>query len=298
MATAFNMATALKPVPATVNSILALTDFSPRSIVACDFAADLARQFHARLHLAHFVQQRDLEPPAPETYSIYSDLERHSETELKQLAEQSARTGLEAKTHLERNEILARINSLAREVHTDVMVVASRGRSGLAKLALGSTTAEILRIAQAPVLVLGPRAKPPMLPFRQVLAATNFSIESRASLSAAITLTASGSAGTHLLHVVNWEEAAKEDWPQRARTIEARMWAMLPPDARFWGMAETSIRLGNPADVILQAAAEEKADLIAIGASRAFEHPSPHRSHDIAYRVLQRATCPVLITRK
>ncbi len=293
------MATALKPIPATIRSILAPTDFSPSSVAACDFAADLARQFRARLHLVHFVQQRDYGLPVPETYGdIYSDLEHESEKELKALTERSAMAGLEAATHLERNEISARINSLAREVHTDVIVVASRGRGGLARLALGSTTAEILRIAQAPVLVLGPQAAPPALPFRQLVAATDFSISAKAALSAAITLTAIGNAGTHLLHVASWEEAAKEDWPQHTRSLEARMWAMLPPDARFWDMAETSIRLGQPADIILQAAAEENADLIAIGASRAFEHPLLHGAHNTAYRVLQKAPCPVLVARK
>ncbi len=293
------MATALKPIPVTVRSILAPTDFSPASTVACDFAATLARQFRARLHLVHFVQQKDYGMPVPETYyDIFTDIEHESEKGLKTLADRPAMAGVDAELHLERNEITARINSLAREVHTDLIIVASRGRGGLAKLTLGSTTAEILRIAQAPVLVLGPHAAPPRLPFHRLLCATDFSPSAKAALSAAITLTSVGNAATHVLHVAAWQEAAKQDWLQRARAMEARMWAMLPPDARFWDLAQTSIRLGHPADLILQVAAEEKTDLIAIGASRAFQHPLLHGAHNTAYRVLQKATCPVLVARR
>lgn len=292
------MATAIKMVPATVHSILAPTDFSPSSLAACDFAAALARQFRARLHLAHFVQQRDYGLPMPETYyDIYTDIERESEKELVELAKRPAMAGLDAEIHLERNEIPARINSLARESHSDLIVVASRGRGGLAKLALGSTTSDILRIAQAPVLVLGPHAAPPELPFRHLLAATDFSASAKAALSAALTLTSVGDASAHLLHVAGWQEAEKEDWLQRSRGMEARMWAMLPPDARFWDQAQATIRLGDPADVILQMAAEERADLISIGASRRFEHPLLHGVHNTAYRVLQKASCPVLVAR-
>jgi nucleotide-binding universal stress UspA family protein len=293
------MATAIQLEPATVRSILAPTDFSPSSLVACDFAAALARQFRARLHLVHFVQQRDYGLPVPETYyDVYTDIERESEKELKALAQRPTMAGLDPEVHLERNEIPARINSLAREAHIDLIVLASRGRGGLAKLALGSTTADILRIAQAPVLVLGPRAKPPALPFHQLLCATDFSASAKAALSVAITLTAVGDAGTHVVHVAGSQDAAKPDWQQRSRALEARMWAMLPPDARFWDRAQTSIRLGNPAEVILDMAAEQNADLIAIGASRAFEHPLLHGAQNTAYRVLQKAPCPVLVARR
>jgi nucleotide-binding universal stress UspA family protein len=292
------MATASRLMPATVRSILAPTDFSSSSLLACDFAAALARQFGARLHLAHFVQQRDFGVPVPETYyDVFSNLETEGEKLLHAVATRPAMAGVDASTHLERNEISARINSLVRELHADLMVVASRGRGSLANLALGSSAAEILRVAQAPVLVLGPHATHPVLPFRQLLCATDFSPAAKAALSAALTLTAIGNAGTHLLHVADAQEAADDGWPQRSRGMEARMWAMLPPEARFWDRAQTSIRFGHPVEAILQAATETSADLIAVGAGRALEHPLLHAAQNTAWRVLQKARCPVLVAR-
>jgi nucleotide-binding universal stress UspA family protein len=74
----------------------------------------------------------------------------------------------------------------ARDVKADLVVIGSRGLSGLERVMLGSTADRVLRSADVPVLTVHPGDERPA--FRKVLFATDFSGAARSALDTLVRL--------------------------------------------------------------------------------------------------------------
>jgi hypothetical protein len=69
--------------------------------------------------------------------------------------------------------------------NVDLLILGTRGRGGLKKLALGSVAEEVLHLASCPVLTVGPNvppAGPDVSDFKRILFATDFGSASNQSL--------------------------------------------------------------------------------------------------------------------
>ncbi len=139
-----------------INRILVPVDFSPRSKAAVRFAAGLARTMRARLGLLHVVA------PLPPNSSRYRaeirqyDAETKSEarrqlTALAATVPQGIRADVLLRQDLPRRGIVA----AAREWRSDLIVLPTRGLTGVKYIVLGSTAEAVVRHAQCPVLTLG-----------------------------------------------------------------------------------------------------------------------------------------------
>jgi universal stress protein A len=82
----------------------------------------------------------------------------------------------------------------------DLIVMGTHGRSGLARVLLGSVAEQVIR--HAPCSVLAARVPGGVQPFRNVLCPIDFSDDSRHALERAAELAAPGGAGIALLHVI------------------------------------------------------------------------------------------------
>jgi nucleotide-binding universal stress UspA family protein len=69
-------------------------------------------------------------------------------------------TGRDVATHVDLGPAAAAIARLARERDAAAIAMATHGRGGLARVALGSVATEVLRVADAPVLLVRPTALP------------------------------------------------------------------------------------------------------------------------------------------
>ena len=137
---------------ATWFEIVCAVDFSGSSRPALESAADLARRLDARLTLLHVWKG----PPAAGgraaavTRDVQADLERELEgwkLEAERIAgrviETAVRTGPPA----------AEVARFAEERKADLVVVGTRGRTGLERAVLGSIAEAIVRHAPCAVLV-------------------------------------------------------------------------------------------------------------------------------------------------
>jgi nucleotide-binding universal stress UspA family protein len=142
--------------------IVSPIDFSSHSQEALETAASLAKQFGAQLLLVHAV-------PAitklPSTTSIFHEAEfekelyRDAERRLKTLAEELERKGLEVRTEVGiANDVGMEILRVAERDGADLIVISTHGMTGWHRLAFGSVTEKVVRLASCPVLVL--RANP------------------------------------------------------------------------------------------------------------------------------------------
>lgn len=146
-----------------VKIILVPTDFSPASKRALRYACSLADACSASLHIIHvlenpFTQAAFSEMYAPPPGDFLEELERRTRAELQaqltpeEKAQYSAvfilRGGAPA------HEILEYLNEQGA---IDLVVMATAGRGGVARLMMGSVADKIVRAAPCPVLTIHPK---------------------------------------------------------------------------------------------------------------------------------------------
>src|SRR5262249_42012810 len=146
------------PVPAErsdsmfpLRTILHATDFSPYSQYAFNLACALARDYRARLLVVHVKVAPTMlvgEFGAVPAVGENDDAVRH---ELLALRPPS---GVSAEHILADGPPAAEIIRVAKENGCDLIVLGSHGRTGLARLLMGSVAETVVRKASCPVLVV------------------------------------------------------------------------------------------------------------------------------------------------
>lgn len=132
----------------TLNKILVPVDFSACSRKALHYAAPFARQFGADLTLIFVLQSY---PPTLELAEIDPTAEAEAELEdLRKSVSHIVRT----ETVLRRGEAYREIVGAASELEIDLIILSTHGRSGVARVLLGSTAEKVVRHAGCPVLVV------------------------------------------------------------------------------------------------------------------------------------------------
>jgi nucleotide-binding universal stress UspA family protein len=122
-----------------IRRILFPTDFSAYSAVAGRAAADLARQFGARLHVLHVVPPVTDPTPAPAALrSVKGELG----------------AGLTIDTHVSSGVPARQIVTYARRAGIDLIVMGRHGRTGVSGLLLGSVAEAVARRAPCWVLIV------------------------------------------------------------------------------------------------------------------------------------------------
>jgi nucleotide-binding universal stress UspA family protein len=108
-----------------------------------------------------------------------------------------------AKIEAEQQTLWSNLAKAIQEKKIDLIVMGTRGRSGVGKFLLGSSAEEVFRQAPCPVLTVGPHS-PAKAPheFTRIVFATDFSPESVAALPYAVSLAQECQAHLTLLHVV------------------------------------------------------------------------------------------------
>ncbi|HEX4640117.1 MAG TPA: universal stress protein [Chthoniobacterales bacterium] len=291
-----------------IKNVLAPVDFSERSIETLELAAGIAKQFGANLHIAH-VYERDMPvttvmamPLALPPVEVAPGVRRH----LKDVAK---RTGIELRPafiHAEEGRPFEEICHLARQRKIDLIVVATRGNTGLKHLLLGSTAERIVRYSPCPVLVVYPRLKTEKrgLRFERILVPIDFSDCSLTGLEYAKQLAQRFESKLVLLNSVAFQyyitndEYARYDLPlllQQAEKASRRQMRELIQETDWDGIeVEPSLQIGHAGQQICARAAEDDADLIVTSThgTTGFKHILVGST---AEYVVRHATCPVLV---
>jgi len=137
--------------------ILSPVQFDDNSIAALGVAKQLAQTHGATIHVLHVVP---IILVPGEGYIVYS-LEEQEQNAKKALAEmvQQQLSGVNYKISTKIGEIARSVLEVAVEVHADLIVMATHGRTGLPHFFLGSVAEKVVREAQCPVLTVRPAAQ-------------------------------------------------------------------------------------------------------------------------------------------
>lgn len=262
-----------------IERILVPLDFSPASMRALDYAVSLAKQFRAAIHLV-YVHPPDEPASKPSTAHLLLQsaeaMERLNE-ELAGVHRKRVKPFCPDNCHIRGGRPYKEIIGLAREMDADLIVLSTRGHSGLKHLLMGSTAERVVRGAPCPVLVARRRkqkAKEANKTFtiRTILVPVDFSECSLAGMEYAAFLAKTFHATLRLLHVIYpyadyafvdrigvrlspLIEAVQETAGQEMDTLKQM--------AFLRGVSlETEICPGRPIDEICDAASQSNVDLI------------------------------------
>jgi nucleotide-binding universal stress UspA family protein len=184
--------------------ILCPIDFSPGSQQAMRVAARLVNQADAELVLVHswyvpptaFSGEYVLSPDIIQQLS--DDAERGLASATRDLAMLGVkRVTSKLLTGLPWHEI---VEVLEKDPAYDLVVIGTHGRTGLARILLGSVAEQVIR--HAPCSALAVRADGEPAPFTHVLCPVDFSDSARHAVELAAALVEPGGAGIELLHVL------------------------------------------------------------------------------------------------
>jgi len=183
------------------DDILFPTDGSDGAAAGLEFVLDIAAAHDATLHL---LSVANTTRGTLETGAQDSTLEQYAEEAVDEAAERARERGVTVVEVVERGSPYRVVCDYASSAGVDVVVMPTRGRRGLERFLLGSTTERVVRRCEVPVLTVRPDGDATATyPFENVLVGVDGSDCSRAALDAGIDVADQEDAALHLLSVVD-----------------------------------------------------------------------------------------------
>jgi nucleotide-binding universal stress UspA family protein len=141
----------------TWRRLLVAEDFSEHAAAALETAISLAQELGARVEIVH-VYQRPVEMLTPYEIalpdSVVVEVRKAASERLKGSIEKVRAAGLQGAAHLREGPPAQSIVALAGELPADLIVLGTRGLTGLKHALLGSVAERTLRTAPCPVLAV------------------------------------------------------------------------------------------------------------------------------------------------
>jgi len=158
--------------PLEIRKILVPIDFSAGSMLGLEYARKLAKKFDASLlilhslHLQYFVTNDEY--ARYDLPLLMQQMERSARQQLRNLVQKTDWAGVRVRSSLESGHVGEQICRRAKESGADLIVISTRGTTGLKHLMLGSTAEYVVRHATAPVLVVpNEQRRSPNIPKRR-----------------------------------------------------------------------------------------------------------------------------------
>ena len=299
----------------SLKNILFATDFSDVSEAALPFVAAMSLRYGGMVHVAHVLPVIDLVRPSaidPATIgSVYEDAHSGTQERMQQLSLRLE--GFPHHTYIRHGKVSEVLSDLIREHKIDLLVAGTHGRTGVGKLVMGSVAEQIFRTARCPVLTVGPKVprliktrprpsnediEPFSVEFHQILYATDFTSQSLAAASYALSLAQEFRSRLILLHVIEEYGDHLHERPGPIDVALRRLESLQPENADLRWAPTSMVEFGSPADRILQTATEREADLIVLGIRPSHIEAATHLPWATAHKVVAWSNCPVLTVRQ
>jgi len=137
-----------------LRSILVPVDFSPASVTSLAYAVSIAKLHGAKITLLHVTQAQFYATEFGHTPGAEMSLREGCTGRLRAFAEGKIEPELLAATLVRGGVPFDEITKAAEELCVDLIVVSTRGQTGLKHVLMGSTAERVVRHATCPVLVI------------------------------------------------------------------------------------------------------------------------------------------------
>ena len=143
-----------------IKTILVATDFSSDADAAIEMAIEFAQAFDSKLELFHAYHVEI--PPIYAGFGgdftrpedILEPIREGAEATMNKLVEEVAARGLDVRGRVAMDHASRAILDEAERLLADLIVMGTRGLSGLDHLVLGSTAERVIRLAHCPVMTV------------------------------------------------------------------------------------------------------------------------------------------------
>ena len=291
------------------NHILCATDFSDFSNHTISYGVALAKEFEAKLFVSHVIDLSSVAIYGEFQLDPVGQQDRIMEDADTQLKELTGDQPIPWEPLISVGKPADEISRAVEEKDIDLVITATRGRSGLKRIILGSVTERLMRTLGCPLLVVNsPEHKfvstaDQVVKIEKILVGCDFSPDSDQAFNYALSLAQEFEAELHLTHVIEpprQSEVHREDtpiseeMPQNYRDlINRKLKEMVPVEARYWCTPQTGLLEGQAYEEIVRYAELTDIDMIVLGV----------RGHGLVKtlllgsttdRVVRRSPCPVL----
>ena len=297
-----------------IETLLVPIDFSPASMQMLNYAAAFAKRFNANVHLVH-VYPPDEAALVPGAGDLMRQTAEEFFSDQLLVHRKQVRSFLPQNYHVRSGIAYQEICELAREIQADLIVLATRGHTGLKRVLLGSTAERVVRMAPCPVLVIRQKkqksravsrptkGKPVEFDVRKILVPVDFSQCSLAGAMHAALLAKTLDATVCFIHVVYPPgpvlvdrvsgEISRRNELQRA-DARLNMEAFMKLDFLRGIKCESEIRTGYPIDEICSETSRPDIDLV-ISSTHGRTGLDHMLLGSVAEHVVRYAECPVMI---
>ncbi len=274
--------------------ILCPVDFSEHSARALRLAGAVAEAFGAEVVVLHAQQ---IELPiyftVAQTEGLRAQLrknERAARSYFDKYVNEHLASSIKRSVVLKEGDPVAEILAALKDYQAGLVVMGTHGRTGLTRVRLGSVMESVLRVAEVPVLSVGPRitSPPAGATFRRVLCSVDLQSRDRQICEYAAKFAEKTGAELIVLHVV---EKTLGDSPDEE--IRQKLCEWVTPGIRGRCTVKEIIRRGNAPEQIVKEAEGSGADLVVVGAypRRTIETTLFGSTTETLVRI---APCPVL----
>jgi nucleotide-binding universal stress UspA family protein len=207
--------------------ILFPTDFSEAANTAFMYALRFADSFGAELLILHVYDLPIVETPAmpDSTQEIFDIVEMNQFNsfkdqlpELHEVAQNNNLGHVQMRNILLYGDLIYNIKKICKEEVVDLIVMGTKGASGLKETFMGSTTASV--IANSTVPVLGIPAEAEYHPIKNIAFTTQYNDKDNHALVQALEIANKYNAATHCVYIENKDNGADvahtkiEEWKQ------------------------------------------------------------------------------------
>ena len=295
-----------------LKKIVCATDFSDLSNHAIAYGVSLASEFKARLYLCHVIDLSSATIYGEATFGFEPQIMRMEDYAHERLKRIMAGHEIEWEPFVTTGNAADEVTRLAEEKGMDLVIAATRGRSGLKRFILGSVTEHLMRTLPCPLLTVhGPKKGHAVsidqkIEFKRILVGADFSPDSDLAFQYGLSIAQEFQAELHLVHVLEppvYKEIPKSVQGAREeirkslhQQLSDKLEAMVPVEALNWCKPKTALLAGYP-DVELSKYADiQDIDLLVLGV----------RGHGLmgslfvgstTERVIRKAPCAVLSVR-
>lgn len=270
-----------------LGNVLVATDFSPASKAPLLYAISIARRHRAKLLVVHVSSSH--------SEGALMDAWRTGQTEVMEQLIAGRLSGVEHELLVKPGDVWTVLSGLIAERHIDLVVVGTRGRTGVWKLIMGSVAETIFRQASCPVLTVGPSlsGQDPEAGLHRILVPTGFAPQSLHAVSYALGLARELRSTLALLNVVTRPDIHEQEGTRNERMTRLR--ELIPAGEKI--PTEFFVEFGSVTEKILETAARWNANLIALGLHRIEGVKKTETTWAKAYEIVCQAGCPVLTVR-
>jgi len=244
-------------------SILCAVDFSTATSAVLRWAGLFAETYGGKVELLHAVWQEW--PPYFTATQIQTFVKQNREHlgalrhELDRAAQEALGMKVPYSTAVVEGYPVTAILEHASAHSPELIVMGSHGRSGIARLRLGSVAENIVREAAVPTLIVKATANQQRPKISRVLCPVSFTKLASRCLELSASVASAFKAKLSLVHAVEHET---ED----LRRTHERLCQWVPEEVRAHCEVMEVVRRGNAAEQIVLLAREQSVDLIVLGA--------------------------------